>query len=61
MGESEKEWDGVSMTGNVSLSHVVATLENGQLEIKWKSLQPEGKVKIMVAACQRAARAPVIV
>jgi hypothetical protein len=51
-GEAEKEWDGISMMGMVSLSDVQARIENGQLRIKWNPLLPEGKVKILVAASQ---------
>jgi hypothetical protein len=49
--EAEREWDGVSMTGNVSLSDVRASIQNGQLRINWKTLMAEGKAKIMIASC----------
>lgn len=49
---AEKEWDGLSMTGKVSLSHVSAEWENGRLSVRWKTLDPEGSVKILVAPVQ---------
>jgi len=50
--EAEKEWDGVALTGNVSLSNVQAVLDNGRLHISWKTLTQEGRVSISVAASQ---------
>jgi hypothetical protein len=49
--EAEREWDGVSMTGNVSVSDVQASIQHGQLRINWKTLMPEGKAKILIATC----------
>lgn len=49
--EAEREWDGVSMAGSVSVSDVQASIQNGQLRVNWKTLMPEGKVKILIATC----------
>ena len=43
------EIDGISLTGKISGSDASARLKNGQLEVKWKVMNKDGKAKIWLS------------
>jgi membrane-anchored protein YejM (alkaline phosphatase superfamily) len=45
-----REVDGISLIGQVSVAEPGATFVQGALDVSWKALNPQGKVKIWVAA-----------
>lgn len=46
---ANKEVDGVPLIGKVSVAHPTVNFIQGQLDITWQALAPEGKVKVWVA------------
>ena len=44
----ERETDGIPLTGKVSVAKMEVNYLQNQLDISWKALEPEGKVKIWV-------------
>lgn len=47
--EIEREIDGTSLIGKVSIAGPMVNLIQGNIDITWKSINPEGKVKIWLA------------
>ncbi|MEZ2336500.1 alkaline phosphatase family protein [Mucilaginibacter sp. RCC_168] len=45
-----REVDGISLIGQVSVAEPQANFVQGSLDVSWKALSPQGKVKIWVAA-----------
>ncbi|SDF62862.1 Type I phosphodiesterase / nucleotide pyrophosphatase [Mucilaginibacter pineti] len=45
-----REVDGISLIGQVSVAEPGANFVQGALDVSWKALNPQGKVKIWVAA-----------
>lgn len=45
-----RELDGISLIGQVSVAEPQANFVQGSLDVSWKALNPQGKVKIWVAA-----------
>ncbi|WP_114941660.1 alkaline phosphatase family protein [Mucilaginibacter endophyticus] len=46
----QREMDGISLIGAVSVAEPMANYVQGSLDISWKALDPKGNVKIWVAA-----------
>lgn len=44
------EWDGLPLFDKVSVSNVTAQWNGDRIDIKWNALEPDGKIKVMVAA-----------
>ena len=51
--EQANEMDGVSLTGDLSIVNPIATAEDKKLTVRWKAMNPSGKVKIRICATNR--------